>query len=75
MPERLETFEQLLMVDPAIRQTRFAWLRALPEAPGEKNLIATIERLSFVRSFGLDPQRRARIHPDRWAQLVREGAP
>jgi TnpA family transposase len=74
MPERLEAFEQLLMVDPAIRQTRFAWLRALPEAPSEKNLLALIERLSFVRSFGLDPQRRARIHPDRWAQLVREGA-
>jgi TnpA family transposase len=73
-PERLETFEQLLMVDPAIRQTRFAWLRALPEAPSEKNLLALIERLIFVRSFGLDPQRRARIHPDRWAQLVREGA-
>jgi TnpA family transposase len=73
-PERLEAFEQLLMVDPAIRQTRFAWLRALPEAPSEKNLLALIERLSFVRSFGLDPQRRARIHPDRWTQLVREGA-
>ena len=73
-PERLEAFEQLLMVDPAIRQTRFAWLRALPEAPSEKNLLALIERLTFVRSFGLDPQRRGRIHPDRWAQLVREGA-
>jgi len=73
-PERLEAFEQLLMVDPAIRQTRFAWLRALPEAPSEKNLLGLIERLIFVRSFGLDPQRRARIHPDRWTQLVREGA-
>jgi TnpA family transposase len=73
-PERLEAFEQLLMVDPAIRQTRFAWLRALPEAPSEKNLLGLIERLILVRSFGLDPQRRARIHPDRWAQLVREGA-
>ena len=73
-PERLEAFEQLLMVDPAIRQTRFAWLRALPEAPSERNLLGLIERLIFVRSFGLDPQRRARIHPDRWAQLVREGA-
>src|SRR4051812_10663910 len=39
-----------------------------------KNLLALIERLTFVRSFGLDPQRRERIHPDRWAQLVREGA-
>ncbi len=73
-PERLEAFEQLLAVDPTIRQTRFAWLRALPEAPSEKNLLALLDRLSFVRSFGLDPRRRGRIHPDRWAQLVREGA-
>jgi TnpA family transposase len=72
--ERLTTLDGLLAVDPAIRQTRFAWLRALPEVPSEKNLLALIERLTFVRSFGLDPQRRGRIHPDRWAQLVREGA-
>ena len=72
--ERLATLDGLLIVDPAIRQTRFAWLRALPEAPSEKNLLALIERLSFVRAFDLDPQRRARIHPDRWDQLVREGA-
>jgi len=72
--ERLATLDGLLAVDPAIRQTRFAWLRALPEVPSEKNLLALIERLTFVRSFGLDPQRRGRIHPDRWAQLVREGA-
>jgi TnpA family transposase len=73
-PEQLAAIEQLLTVDPAIRQTRFAWLRALPETPSEKNLLALLERLSFVRGFGLDPQRRGRIHPDRWDQLVREGA-
>ena len=72
--ERRAALDGLLAVDPAIRQTRFAWLRALPEAPSEKNLLALLDRLSFVRSFGLDPQRRGRIHPDRWAQLVREGA-
>jgi TnpA family transposase len=72
--EELATFDGLLAVDPAIRQTRFAWLRAFPEAPSDKNLLALLDRLSFVRSFGLDPQRRGRIHPDRWSQLVREGA-
>ncbi len=71
--EKLATFDGLLIIDPVIRQTRFAWLRALPEAPSEKNLLALIERLSFVRAFDLDPQRRTRIHPDRWDQLVREG--
>jgi hypothetical protein len=72
--EGLAALDGLLTVDPTIRQTRFAWLRALPEAPSEKNLLALLERLSFVRAFDLDPQRRARIHPDRWDQLVREGA-
>jgi TnpA family transposase len=72
--ERLAALDGLLAVDPAIRQTRFAWLRAAPEAPSEKNVLGLMERVIFVRSFGLDPQRRARIHPDRWAQLVREGA-
>uniref|UniRef100_UPI0020C134D0 DUF4158 domain-containing protein n=1 Tax=Acidocella sp. C78 TaxID=1671486 RepID=UPI0020C134D0 len=71
--EGLATLDGLLTVDPTIRQTRFAWLRALPEAPSEKNLLAHLERLSFVRAFHLDPQRRVHIHPDRWAQLVREG--
>jgi hypothetical protein len=71
--ERLDALDGLLAVDPAIRQTRFAWLRASPEAPSEKNLLGLIERLIFVRLFDLDPQRRGRIHPDRWAQLVREG--
>jgi hypothetical protein len=72
--EELATFDGLLTVDPAIRQTRFAWLRTFPEAPSEKNLLALLDRLSFVRLFGLDPGRRGRIHPDRWSQLVREGA-
>ena len=71
--EKLAAFDGLLIIDPVIRQTRFAWLRTLPEAPSEKNLLALIERLSFVRAFDLDPQRRTRIHPDRWDQLVREG--
>jgi TnpA family transposase len=71
--EKLATFDGLLIIDPVIRQTRFAWLRALPEAPSEKNLLGLIERLSFVRAFDLGPQRRTRIHPDRWDQLVREG--
>jgi hypothetical protein len=51
--EKLATFDGLLIIDPVIRQTRFAWLRALPEAPSEKNLLGLIERLSFVRASTL----------------------
>ncbi len=73
-PDDLAALDGLLAVDPAVRQTRFAWLRTLPEAPSEKNILGLIERLNFVRGIDLAPDRRARIHPDRWAQLVREGA-
>jgi len=73
-PDWLAAFDGLLTVDHAIRQTRFAWLSSLPEAPSEKNLLALVERLKFVRGFGLDARSRTRIHPDRWVQLVREGA-
>jgi hypothetical protein len=63
--QELATLDGMLGVDPAIRQTRFAWLRAFPEAPSEKNLLALLDRLSFVRSCGLDPRRRGLIHSDR----------
>ncbi|MGL4964065.1 MAG: Tn3 family transposase [Inquilinus sp.] len=71
--ERLDDLDRLLVVDPEIRISRFAWLKALPEAPGKKNLLALLERLRVVRGFALDPRLRGRIHPDRWRQLVREG--
>jgi hypothetical protein len=69
----LAALDDLLVLDPAVQMSRFAWLHALAEAPSERNLLALIDRLGFVRDRRLDPSRRDRIHPDRWAQLVREG--
>ena len=57
--KELATLDGLLAIDPAIRQTRFAWLRAFLEAPSEKNLLALLDRLSFVRSFGYGRRRDA----------------
>ncbi len=71
--EQLETFDALLKVDPAIGQTRFNWLRSAPEAPGADNLVGLIDRLEFLRILAVDPRLQSRIHPERWAQLVREG--
>ena len=34
--EELATFDGLLAVELAIRRTRFAWLRAFPEAPSRR---------------------------------------
>ncbi|RWK37890.1 Tn3 family transposase [Mesorhizobium sp.] len=71
--EQLETFDALLKVDLVIGQTRFNWLRSAPEAPGADNLVGLIERLEFLRNLAVDPRLQGRIHPERWAQLVREG--
>jgi hypothetical protein len=60
--DQLDNLDALLTADPAIQQT-----------PGADNLIGLMDRLAFVRSIAIDPQRRERIHPERWTQIVREG--
>jgi hypothetical protein len=72
-PEQLAALDALLVAEPAIRQTRFGWLRSHPEAPGADNLSGLIERIAFVRALGIDSTRRERIHPGRFKQMVREG--
>ena len=72
-PEKLETLDALLNVDPAIGQTRFHWLRSAPDAPGAGNLVGLTERIAFLRSLGIDPRLQARIPSGRWEQMIREG--
>ncbi|MBD2750000.1 DUF4158 domain-containing protein [Microvirga sp. BT688] len=71
--DQLDSLDALLTVDPAIQQTGFSWLRTALDAPGSENLIGLMDRLAFIRSMIVDPQRRERIHPERWTQIVREG--
>jgi TnpA family transposase len=71
--DQMEQLEALLLVDPAIQQTRLAWLRSAPDAPSADNLIGLMDRLALVRTLAIDPQRQSRIHPERWTQIVREG--
>ncbi|WP_286829265.1 MULTISPECIES: Tn3 family transposase [Kordiimonas] len=71
--DQLFKIDRLLEYDPQIRQTRFGWLRSHSESPGADNLVALMERLEFVRSLEIDMSCKARIHPDRWKQIVREG--
>jgi TnpA family transposase len=71
-PDQLDSLDTLLIVDPAIQQTRLAWLRSAPDAPSADNLIGLMDRLTFVRTLAIDPQRQARLHPERWTQIVRE---
>ena len=55
-----------------MRVTRFAWLKALPEALGKKNLLALLDRLLPGARLRLRSRRRERIHPDRRRQPVRK---
>jgi hypothetical protein len=71
-PDQLDSLDTLLIVDPAIQQTRLAWLRSAPDAPSADNLIGLMDRLTFVRTLAIDPQRQVRLHPERWSQIVRE---
>jgi hypothetical protein len=62
----------LLVTDPAVRRSRFAWLRDAPEAPAPTNMVALLARLDWVRDVRVAGNRTARIHPTRLARLVEE---
>ena len=63
----------LLVTDPAVRRSRFAWLRDAPEAPAPGNMVALLDRLDWLRGIGVTRERTTRVHPARLARLVEEG--
>ncbi len=63
----------LLVTDPAVWRSRFAWLRDAPEAPAPTNMVALLDRLDWVRGVGIARDRTSRVHPTRLARLVDEG--
>ena len=69
----LAALDGLLVTDPAVRRSRFAWLRDAPAAPAPGNMVALLDRLDWVRSVGSARERTARVHPARLARLVEEG--
>jgi TnpA family transposase len=69
-----DALEKLLMFDPAVRRSRFAWLRDYAESPAPANLLALLDRLEYVRGLGIDAARARRIHPARLGRLLAEAA-
>lgn len=55
-PGTLQMLDSLLIVDSAIGQTRFHWLRSAPDAPGATNLAGLTERIAFLRTPASDPR-------------------
>jgi hypothetical protein len=52
-----EALENLLTFDPALRRSRFAWLRGYSESPAPTNLLGLLDRLEYVRGLGIDAAR------------------
>ena len=71
---RAARIDGLLVSDPVLKRTPIAWLRDWAEAPTASNLLAILERLAYVRAFGLDPKMTEQVSEWRFRQLAREGA-
>jgi TnpA family transposase len=69
-----QALEKLLIFDPALRRSRYAWLRDYAESPAPSNMLGLLDRLDFVRSLGVDSARAKRIHPARLNRLLAEAA-
>jgi len=69
-----EGLEKLLMLDPAVRRSRFAWLRDYVESPAPTNLLALLDRLEYLRGLGVEATGAKKIHPSRLGRLLAETA-
>jgi TnpA family transposase len=71
--EHLTKLDGLLVVDPSVGMTPFAWLKAMPIAPKADHIRELLDRLHLVRGVGVPAENAGRVHEDRLQQLVREG--
>jgi hypothetical protein len=69
-----DALDKLLMLDPNVRRSRFAWLRDYAESPAPSNMLGLIDRLDYIRDLGIGSERTGRIHAARLDRLVEEGA-
>jgi TnpA family transposase len=71
--EHVSKLDALLILDPSVGATPFAWLKAMPVAPKADHVGELLERLRLVRSISLPPEAAGRVHEERLRQFVREG--
>jgi hypothetical protein len=71
--DQIAKLDKLLVVDPSVNMTPFAWLKAIPVAPKADHIRELLDRLRRVRSIGLEPDIAGRIYEERLRQFVREG--
>ncbi len=65
VPARRAALDALLVVDPAIRGTRLAWLRAGAVAPTPTAILAEIAKLTYLRGLAADRWDLSTLNPNR----------
>ena len=71
--QQRQSLDQLLEVRVGGGQSTLAWLRQTAYAATTGNFPKLIERLSLVRTLGIEPERATRVHQNYWLKLAREG--
>ncbi len=71
--EQTAKLDGLLVLDPSVGMTPFAWLKAMPVAPKADHIRELLDRLHLVRGVGVPAGNADRVHEDRLQQFVREG--
>jgi hypothetical protein len=71
--QQRSALDQLLERKSATPFTTLGWLRAAPQSPGARNLLALIERVQLVRTLGLDCACAATVPPAAFERLADEG--
>lgn len=70
---QIAQIDALLVLDPSVNVTPFAWLKAMPIAPKADHVRELLDRLKRVRDIGLLSEITGRVHEERLRQFVREG--
>ena len=71
--EQRKQLDALLVVPTDGRRTPLAWLREPPGPAKPSSFLKVIERLQYIRAFGLDPLLARRVHANRLRRLAHEG--
>jgi hypothetical protein len=72
-PTQAAELERLLVTDPSLGTTPFAWLKAMPVAPKADHIRELLGRLQHVRGIGLPVGAAEGMHEARLRQFIREG--
>ncbi len=73
-PEQYAKLDRLVESRNESRQTNLGWVRQALGAANPTNILSCLERLSYLREFGIPPEWATRLHQNRLIQIAREGA-